>query len=193
MIPSDAIDLSRSSDFRAAMCHQVTTVSIAACGAIGNRSGLTATATCSLSDSPPMISVCVNRSSRTHDAILDARCFSLNLLADDQMAVADAFAGKIGLIGEARFDCAKRSELETGAPIFDFALASFDCTLEIRHEVATHSIFVEIVNTTIHGSADPERPSVLCPVRARDHWRACPGQDRRLRAQGPLGRGTSSP
>ncbi len=37
-----------------------------------------------------------------------------------------------------------------------------------------------------HGTIDPERPFILRPVRARGHWRADPGQDRRLEEEGHL-------
>ena len=40
----------------------------------------------------------------------------------------------------------------------------------------------------LDGAADPQRAAVVCPVRAGGHLRAHPGQDRRLQAQGPLGR-----
>ena len=131
--------------FRNAMRNQVSTVSIVACGTIGSRSGLTATAACSLSDDPAMVSVCVNRSSRAHQAILEAGCFSLNFLSAGQTNLADAFSGRTGLTGEARFGEGTWCNLFTGAPVLDGALANFDCVLQSRHEFPSHSIFAGVV------------------------------------------------
>lgn len=132
-------------DFRAAMRNQVSTVSIIACGNIGFRTGLTATAACSLSDNPAMVSICVNRSSQAHHAIVEARCFSLNFLAAGQVRLADTFSGRTGLSGEARFAEGTWCNLSTGAPVLDGALANFDCILQSEHEFPSHSIFAGVV------------------------------------------------
>jgi flavin reductase (DIM6/NTAB) family NADH-FMN oxidoreductase RutF len=135
-------------DFRNAMRNQVSTVSIVACGAVGSRTGLTATAACSLSDTPAMVSICVNRSSSAHQAILDAGCFSLNFLSAGQILLADTFSGRTGLTGETRLGEGTWNNLTTGAPILDGALASFDCVLESRYEFPSHSIFAGVVKAT---------------------------------------------
>ena len=145
-------------DFRNAMRNQVSTVSIVACGQVGGRSGLTATAACSLSESPAMVTVCVNRNSRAHDAVLEARCFSLNFLSAEQIELADAFSGKTGLNGESRFKSGTWSRLFTGAPILDEALVNLDCELESTHEFSTHSIFAGVVRAT---RVDHERTPLL--------------------------------
>lgn len=143
-------------DFRNAMRNQVSTVSIVACGSVGSRTGLTATAACSLSDKPAMVSICVNRSSRAHRAILDVGCFSLNFLSAGQIRLADTFSGRTGLIGEARFGEGSWSNLFTGAPVLEGALASFDCILESRHEFPSHSIFAGVVKATrVHPEGSP--------------------------------------
>lgn len=132
-------------DFRTVMRHQVSTVSIVACGIVGHRSGLTATAACSLSDDPAMVMVCVNRSSGAHDLILEHECFSLNFLSTDQVGLAKTFAGATGLRGEARFGEGSWRDLATGAPILEGALTNFDCALWNRHEFSTHSVFAGLV------------------------------------------------
>ena len=135
-------------DFRNAMRNHVSTVSIVACGDVGSRTGLTATAACSLSDKPAMVSVCINRSSSAHQAIMDAGCFSLNFLSAGQIRLADTFSGRTGLNGETRFGEGTWNSLFTGAPVLDGALASFDCVLESRHEFPSHSIFAGMVKAT---------------------------------------------
>src|SRR4051812_9237673 len=83
-----------------ALAGAVTVVSIQ--GHEGTVSGLTATAVCSLSAEPPSLIVCVNRSASIAPALkLDAE-FSLNVLAEDQIDIAQAFGGQKAVKGTGR-------------------------------------------------------------------------------------------
>jgi flavin reductase (DIM6/NTAB) family NADH-FMN oxidoreductase RutF len=143
--------------YRALMRHQAGAVSIIAAGQKGARGGLTATAFSSLSDSPPMLLVCVQRRSGTHGVIVAAKSFSVNLLAREQQALAERFSGKEGLTGEHRFEGdAVWDTLVTGAPVLRGALASFDCELVDEHTFATHSIFIgRVVDGRFRDEAEP--------------------------------------
>ena len=129
-------------NYRAIMRHQAGAVCVIACGAVGARSGLTATAVASLSDRPPMVLACVNQAAGAHDEIVRANAFSVNLLSAGQQAVAERFAGKGGFTGEARFEGLSWHRLVTGSPILNEALASLDCELAEQHTFTTHSIFI---------------------------------------------------
>ena len=56
--------------------------------------GATASAVCSLSLEPPMLLVCLNKSSSTAQAIAAARRFAVNILGEGQADAAMRFAGK---------------------------------------------------------------------------------------------------
>ena len=127
--------------FRNVMRHQAGAVTIIAVGSPGNRTGLTATAMCSLSDQPPSVLICVNKNASAHAPIRDARCFSVNLLANAQHDLAKRFSTK-KVEGEARFDAHDWEILTTGAPILKNTIASLDCELITEHTVDTHSIFI---------------------------------------------------
>ena len=58
------------------------------------RYGTTASAVCSLSLEPPMLLVCLNKSSSTGQAIAAARHFAVNILGEGQADAAMRFAGK---------------------------------------------------------------------------------------------------
>lgn len=131
-----------ATSYRAIMRHQAGAVAVIACGPVGARAGLTATAVASLSDRPPMLLVCVNRAAGTHDVIVKANAFSVNLLSAEQQSVAEKFAGRSGLKGEDRFAGLTWRHLVTGSPILDDALASLDCELAEQHTFTTHSIFI---------------------------------------------------
>jgi flavin reductase (NADH)/flavin reductase len=111
---------------------------ITTAGAGGGRSGLTATAVCSVSAVPPTLLCCVNRTNASHDAIRGAGVFAVNVLALDDRELADRFAGEPG--GESRFEHGAWTSGETGSPLLTTALASFDCRVAQAVDVATHGI-----------------------------------------------------
>lgn len=131
-----------SAAFREVLRQVPAAVTVIAAGAIGARSGLTATAVCPLSDSPPTMLVCVNRSASAHDQILRAGHFSVNVLAAGQNDIAHRFSGRTGLKGEDRFLGTDWTTLSSGAPILSGALAALDCDLEEAKAVATHSVLI---------------------------------------------------
>ena len=104
----------------------------------GVRSGLTATAVCSVSADPPQLLVCVNRSASAQPVIAASGRFAVNYLAHHQQAVADAFASSL----DDRFDYAEWTELGSGIPILQDAIVSFDCVVVQAVEAGTHTIFI---------------------------------------------------
>lgn len=144
-----------SSAFRNLMRGHAGAVAVIATGQPGERTGLTATSVCSLSDSPPTILVCVNHSASAYPIIRDQRCFSINLLAACQDDIGNKFAGRTGLKGEQRFAGDNWITLQTGAPVLADALASLDCELVGEHDHGTHSIFIGRVRSAHEQTAEP--------------------------------------
>ncbi|MCX7304165.1 MAG: flavin reductase family protein [Hyphomicrobiales bacterium] len=128
-------------DFRAAMRQLAATVCVVTAGEDDARRGLTATAVCSLSVTPPSMLVCVNRQGAAHRAITENGCFCVNILAADQLEVAHRFAGQTSA-GDNKFAVGRWSRLATGAPALDGALINLDCTLSSDVETESHSIFI---------------------------------------------------
>ena len=135
-----------SISYKQLMKHHAGAPVVIASGRIGERTGMTATAFCSLSDSPPTILICVNKGASAHPVILDTRSFSVNLLHDGQADIAACFAGQTGLKGEQRFDGSDWIVQETGAPVMTDAMASLDCELLDAHDHGTHTVFVGLVH-----------------------------------------------
>lgn len=152
-------------DFRALMRQHAAGVTIIATGAPGNRAGLTATAVASLTDDPPTVLVCIGQKTGVHALLPDFEIFSVNLLAADQVALADRFAGRCGLSGEARFDAAAWRAGLSGAPILNEALASMECRLTSAFDATTHTVFMgRILASSVRETAEP-----LVYVRAGYH------------------------
>lgn len=120
----------------ASAVHVVTTI-----GEKG-RAGLTATAVASVSDAPPTVLVCIEGASRTLAAIVANGVFCINTLTGEQQELAEIFASRRGIDGEARFASAGWDALTTGAPALQGAVACFDCRLQGVHLAATHRILI---------------------------------------------------
>lgn len=128
--------------FRALLRNQAGAVAVITVGAPGDRTGLTATAVCSLSDDPPTVLVCVNRNASAHDRISEFGAFGVNFLSTRQRDIAEAFSGRTKHKGESRFSHGDWSELATGAPILSETVSSLDCRVIEQHAFSTHTIFI---------------------------------------------------
>ncbi|HKQ97616.1 MAG TPA: flavin reductase family protein [Candidatus Polarisedimenticolia bacterium] len=105
----------------------------------------------SVSLTPPLILVCIELESRSHEGIVGAGCFSVNVLAEGMNEISDMAAGRRGPEGHALPGVGWRIE-KTGAPVLEDALAWVDCTVAARHDGGDHSIFVGRVEAA--GAAD---------------------------------------
>ncbi|SEQ82256.1 flavin reductase [Thalassovita taeanensis] len=102
------------------------------------RHGMTASAVCSVTDSPPTLLVCVNRGNRSHDMFVKNGTLCVNVLGSQHRDLSGRFAAKGA---KARFDPAGWTTHATGAPVLSDAIAAFDCRIRSREEVGTHSVF----------------------------------------------------
>ena len=145
------------STFRGAMRLLAGGVTIVATAYEGERSGLTATAVCSLALSPPRILASVNRRGHSYELIAQSRVMSINLLAHDQQELAQRFAGR-GAAHEDRFEIGDWQERVTGAPVLADALAGLDCRVVEIVPIDSHAIFIGVVEDVIFG---PRRAPLL--------------------------------
>ncbi|MDX3486247.1 flavin reductase family protein [Streptomyces sp. ID05-18] len=128
-------------EFRSAMASLAAPVTVVTCyDAAGDPRGLTASAVSSLSLDPPLLLVCLDRKSRTHDVLVAADAFALHLLGPENEALAKRFAG----LTEQRF---ANVSLAAG-PTSHRAPQLADCALRLtcaRYDViegGDHSILV---------------------------------------------------
>jgi flavin reductase (DIM6/NTAB) family NADH-FMN oxidoreductase RutF len=145
-----------SDAFKNAMRHLAGAVSVVTTGREAERTGFTATSVSSLSVDPPTILVCLNRDSSSWPTLRRHGNFCVNLLAHDQLHVADRFAGRGGAKGAARYEGAQWRTLETGALALAGALASIDCELDETINRHTHAILIGKVRAIeIRPDVDP--------------------------------------
>jgi len=134
------MDVSEAPTFRSAMARLASAVTLVTTDGPAGRRGLAATAVTSITDDPPNLLVCVNRSTRSNAMIKQNGVFSVNVLSHEQQPLVGAFSGasQADPFGEPQL----WDTLETGAPILKDTLASLDCTLDQLINVGTHSLFV---------------------------------------------------
>jgi flavin reductase (DIM6/NTAB) family NADH-FMN oxidoreductase RutF len=79
---------------------------------------------------PATLLVSIDRKTTALGAVMVSRHFAVNYLPANAQSVADAFSGKTGMSGSARFREGDWTTLVTGAPVFKAALGAFDCRVE---------------------------------------------------------------
>src|ERR1700728_5434013 len=88
----------------------------------GGRAAFAASAVCSVTDTPPTLLVCANRTNDSYPAMKANAVLCVNTLASAHEELSPVFAGMTDHTMEARFDGATWHGLATGAPILDGAL-----------------------------------------------------------------------
>ena len=121
----------------------------------GIRRGVTITAACSVSDSPPMVLACLNNSNPNNAVLFESPHFVLNTLAAHHQDLANAFAGFGKLSSEDRFALAEWQVLETGSPVLSDAIAAFDCVVTDRKVTSTHTVLFGEVRAVHFGQREP--------------------------------------
>jgi flavin reductase (DIM6/NTAB) family NADH-FMN oxidoreductase RutF len=105
----------------------------------GELFGLTATAFCSVSKSPPLCLVCVAKSADPYPALKETGRFVVNVLSEQQGELSVRFAthgiDKFAGVGWS-------AGPETGCAILSGSLISIECTVETIVEAGDHEVFI---------------------------------------------------
>ncbi len=125
---------------------------VTATGAGGEPVGLTVNSLTSVSLYPPLILVCIDHGSASHDAIVDSGRFGVNLLKDSGRELSDRFATGTR---EDRFQDLGWHPGPAGSPLLDDALAWIDCEVYQAHVAGDHTIVVGRVVDCDHTDDDP--------------------------------------
>ena len=143
VVRSVSIDREVSADdFRRAMRRLTGGVSVITAGRGRDISGMTVTSVSSLSVDPPALIVGINREASSWPLVKRYGFFGVNILASDQLDIAERFTGKGGLKGAARFAGADWTTRTSGVPLLVGALAAIDCEVEDVVERHSHAIVI---------------------------------------------------
>ena len=116
----------------------------------GEPRGFTASAVSSLSMEPRQLLVCINNFSATLDTIREVGAFAINILANEQQAIAGRFAARSG----DKFAGVAWEPGTLGMPILAGALAYAECRLAATYPGGDHTIMVgEVVAAAARDAA----------------------------------------
>jgi len=154
--PRTATEFRAGSDARtlrdAMGCFATGITIITATAPDGTPVGLTANSFTSVSLDPPLLLVCVANTAGTAPVLRSVEHFGVNVLQTSQQAASNRFAGK----GEDRFAATAWAPGETGVPLLDGSLVSFECKRFEVHEGGDHFILVgEVVRAQFEPRRDP--------------------------------------
>lgn len=151
-LPEMPLPLDRKT-FRDAMANLAAAVNVITTDGEHGKAGFTATAVCSVTDSPPTLLVCVNRNASVYEAFKGNQTVCVNTLGNGQEALSNAFGGKTSQAE--RFQAGNWSTGVSGAPVLEQAKVSFDCKVTSTVSVGTHDIlFCEVLDIVQHVDAD---------------------------------------
>lgn len=139
--------------YRDAMSHYAGAVQLVTTAGPAGRRALTITASCSVSDNPPTVLICLQKAHADNRLFIENGVFAVNTLAGSHEQLADAFSGRLGMTQDERFELGEWDALATGAPTLMGALAVFDCRVTSVQEHSTHHVvFGEVVGMRSNGS-----------------------------------------
>jgi flavin reductase (DIM6/NTAB) family NADH-FMN oxidoreductase RutF len=137
--------------FREAMSRLGAAVHVITTDGPSGKTGFTATAVCSVSDAPPTVLVCLNRSATSMPILRGNGVFCVNTLQAGDELIADTFAGRTKVSRDQRFDAGQWATLSTGSPALMSAVIALDCRVVEVKAVASHDIYFGVVEAIHSG------------------------------------------
>ena len=140
--------------FKEAMAALPAGVVVVSAGDADGVRGLTASTFTSVSLEPPLVLVCLDRLTRTRDAIAASGLYNISVLERSQEFVAERFAGRAPLVGppwrEVPHDLGGN-----GLPIVRGCVAWFECALRELIAAGDHDVAVGEVTAVGRGPGEP--------------------------------------
>lgn len=136
--------------FRDAMSSLSAAVNVITTEGDAGRCGITATAVCSVTDTPPLVMVCINANSAMNPVFQGNGRLCINVLNHEQEVMARHFAGMTGVTMEERFSLSCWQKGVLGQPVLKDSLASLEGDISQVQTIGSHLVYlVEIKNITL--------------------------------------------
>jgi flavin reductase (DIM6/NTAB) family NADH-FMN oxidoreductase RutF len=121
----------------------------------GTKHGATVNSFTSISLEPAMITICLQKSAHTHEAISKSRAFGLTILSTEQSKISELFAGKMADVKD-RFAGLQMQTLVTGSPLLVGGLAALDCRVVETFDAGNSTLFIaEVLAAQGDGNGEP--------------------------------------
>jgi DNA-binding GntR family transcriptional regulator/flavin reductase (DIM6/NTAB) family NADH-FMN oxidoreductase RutF len=140
-----------SETFRKVAGHLASGVTVVTTRAGQTDYGTTASSVASLSLTPPMMLVCLNKESTTGQAVLQSGVYAVNVLSHGQADLARTFAAK----GRDKFCGVGYWPGQLGVPLIEGALAHIECRVTEQVSGGTHIVFLGEVQSAAAMEGNP--------------------------------------
>lgn len=117
----------------------------------GKFHGITVSAFCSVSISPPMILICIDRSTASHYAFVESGIFAVNVLSQNQQFISNQFASPL----QDKFKGVEYRLGEFGLPLIMDCPANLECRVRNVADGGDHTIFIAEIEHSYIENADP--------------------------------------
>lgn len=139
-------------EFRRALSRFASGVTIVTTkDAAGKSHGITVSAFCSVSLEPPLILVCIERTTASHRAIADSKRFVVNVLRENQRDISNHFAAP----SDDKFAGIEYHAGIAEIPVLTAALANLECRLQNAYDGGDHTIFVGEIEHAVIDDGNP--------------------------------------
>lgn len=142
--------------FRTAMGQFATGVTVVTTLEDGRPRGITVNALTSVSLDPPLVLVAIDRRRFIVPALRASGRYAVNVLAADQQALSDCFAGARVTPDREAFCGAAWRPGATGLPLLEGAVATLECAVVETFAAGDHDLFVARVEALEVGRAEAE-------------------------------------
>ena len=119
--------------------------------ASGNDHGMTVSAFCSVSLSPPLVLACIDQQAEMHGVLAKASHFGVSILDEGQEALSRRFAE----LPAGRFDGVGFSRADSGVILIDGAIAHLECSVVSRHVTGDHMVCLGQVEWAVYQQDRP--------------------------------------
>lgn len=127
--------------FRAALGKWPSGVTVVTTRVGSTPAGMTVSAFFSVSLTPPLVGVCLDRRAQTLGLIEQSRFFAVNILSAAQRDLSDRFATRDN--EPVRFDGTPLDDVpDTHSPLLTGAIVQLDCELSATHDAGDHVVCI---------------------------------------------------
>ena len=139
-------------EFRNALSRFASGVSVVTTvDAGGTPHGITVSAFCSVSLFPPLVLICIEKITASHDSFIESGSYVVNVLDESQVWLSERFAAP----SEDKFSDIDVYPAIGGIPALGDALANIECRVVERLDGGDHSIFIGSVEKVRSRGGEP--------------------------------------
>jgi flavin reductase (DIM6/NTAB) family NADH-FMN oxidoreductase RutF len=145
-----------AAQFREALAHFATGVSVVTAAAPDGPHGVTVNAFASLSIDPPLVLICIERNRYSHAVLESSGAFAVNILAAGQEPLSRFFSSNNRPEGPRAFEGIPHRPGRCSLPLLEGCLAYLECRITARYPGGDHTIFVaEVASAEVHPGRKP--------------------------------------